>query len=160
MSELSLRRAVADDAERVFNWANDPATRAASFSSAVIPWSDHAPWFASSIDRPDRHLFIAMMPTDGVPTPVALVRLQVDANDSTHAEVGVNVAPEARGRGVGRKALVALADAARTLGLQQLLASIRPTNPASVRAFKAVGYNAIADAEIGGQPALRFTLDL
>ena len=172
MSALTLQPATSDDMARVFRWANDPATRAASFNSAEIPWADHQAWFTDALQRHDRQLFIAMLPEPPSATPTAasaatsaqiaagLVRLQVDPARPGFAEVGINVAPEARGRGVGRQALVALVSQARALGLVQLLASIRPSNPASIRAFEAVGYRRIADSEIDGQPALRFVLDL
>lgn len=56
-------------------------------------------------------------------------------------EVAVEVAPEARGRGVGR----ALAMAARSLVPEdrQLWAQIAPGNAASVRAFLAAGYDPV-----------------
>ena len=178
MSAVTLRPASSDDMARVFRWANDPATRAASFNSSEIPWADHQTWFADALQRDDRHLFIAMLPqpqTDAADASstgsasstsvdmkiaAGLVRLQADPTRPGLAEVGINVAPEARGHGVGRQALIALTSQARALGLAQLLASIRPSNPASIRAFEAVGYRRVADGEIDGQPALRFVLDL
>jgi hypothetical protein len=56
-------------------------------------------------------------------------------------EVAVEVAPQARGRGVGRS----LAMAARSLvpGDRQLWAQIAPGNAASVRAFLAAGYEPV-----------------
>ncbi|RPI48332.1 MAG: UDP-2,4-diacetamido-2,4,6-trideoxy-beta-L-altropyranose hydrolase, partial [Chloroflexi bacterium] len=42
---VRARQARDTDARLVFEWANDPLTRAMSFHSEPIPWSDHERWF-------------------------------------------------------------------------------------------------------------------
>ncbi|MCO4763246.1 MAG: GNAT family N-acetyltransferase [Myxococcales bacterium] len=157
MSDLYLRPATSSDMEATLAWANDPDTRAASFQTAVITRQIHAAWFENSLQRPDRHLFIAMLP-DTPPLCAGFVRLQYVSD--TLAEVSINIAPEARGRGVGRRALRALEQAARERGFEKLLATIRPENLGSVRAFRSVDYEAITDGEVGGERSLRFVRSL
>ena len=44
-TRLTLRKAEPGDCDRVFQWANDPTTRANSYRSAFIPRDEHCQWF-------------------------------------------------------------------------------------------------------------------
>ncbi len=174
MTDLLLRPATAADAERVFAWANDPVTRAASFTSAPIPWDTHRAWFAASLANPERHLLIAEDPEVRATTPAAdaacaFLRLDLAdaqdrgdavAPDTPAAVISINVAPAARGQGVGRRALAAASATAQRLGFRAVIAWIRPRNQASVRAFTAVGYAPAGQDAMAGEPALRFVCSL
>ena len=59
------------------------------------------------------------------------------------AEVSVYVAERARGRGVGRALLAALAAASEAAGLWTLQASIFPENVASVRLHEGAGFRVV-----------------
>lgn len=153
MSELLvLRPAHADDAARLFAWANDPVARAVSFRDAPIAWETHVAWLSAALADPRRRLYVAEQGGAAVGT----ARLDRDASDAHVAVVSLNVAPEARGRGVGRALLDALADAARALGFTRLRAFVKASNEASARAFVATGYARVAEVTIEGAPALRF----
>jgi len=45
---VTLRTASLADCELVFDWANDPVTRAMSFNQAQITRAEHVAWFAAS----------------------------------------------------------------------------------------------------------------
>jgi N,N'-diacetyllegionaminate synthase len=147
---LRLRAAVASDAELVHGWANDPATRAASFSRAEIPLSDHLAWFGRELARRDHHLYLAERGGE----PVAFVRLDETPEQVGVCTISINVAPQARGRGLGAATLRAATTTAGTLGFATLRALIRPDNEASRRAFVRAGYAYERDTEVDGQPAL------
>src|SRR6266705_476142 len=49
--ELNLRRAGKSDCRLLWEWANDPGVRAASFQTAMISWDEHAEWFADRLDN-------------------------------------------------------------------------------------------------------------
>jgi L-amino acid N-acyltransferase YncA len=149
---LVLRPAHAEDAARLFAWANDPVARAVSFRDAPIGWETHVAWLSAALGDPRRRLYVAEQGGAAVGT----ARLDRDPSDAHVAVVSLNVAPEARGRGVGRALLDALADAARALGFTRLRAFVKASNDASARAFVATGYTRVADVTIEGAPALRF----
>lgn len=160
-SAVVLRPATPTDIDRVYAWANDPVTRAVSFSHAEIPYSEHLAWFEQQLERQDRNLMIASLwPIDGSgEQPIAAVRL--DRWLPARAEIcviSINVAPEARGRGFGVATLEAARVVAGRLGFTAIHALIRPDNHASVRAFTRAGY--VQDLEFNPprpeQPALRF----
>jgi UDP-2,4-diacetamido-2,4,6-trideoxy-beta-L-altropyranose hydrolase len=146
----SLRAAVSGDAELVHRWANDPTTRAVSFSRAEIPLAEHLAWFARELARHDHHLYIAEQNGE----PVAFVRLDETPEQVGVCTISINVAPQARGRGLGAAALQAATTTAGTLGFASLRALIRPDNEASRRAFARAGYAYEHDTEVDGQPAL------
>ena len=60
MPEPQLRPAEEHDCDAVFDWANDPDTRAASFLRADIVKSDHIKWFKATLAGKLRQLFIIL----------------------------------------------------------------------------------------------------
>jgi len=161
---VRLRPATQKDLERTFAWANDPDTRTASFRSALIERTVHQLWLSSSLERPDRKLWIAEL--DG--EPIAVLRLDIGEGGSVGsgsdagawAEVGLNLAPERRGQGLSSAVLAAGLCAARELGLTHLVARIRPSNERSIRCFQRAGFRAAGQEQVAGQAALRYELEL
>ena len=132
---VRLRRATADDAERVWLWRNDPGTRAVSQQHAPVPWPDHSAWWARAIAAPERDLFIV----EQAGRPVAMVRF--DLTGAGAAEVSINLAPETRGRGLGKEVLAAGCEAVSAArGPIRLEAAVQAGNHASRRIFEALGF--------------------
>lgn len=67
------------------------------------------------------------------------------------AEVSVYVAPEWRGRGVGRRLLLSLIDAAEAAGIWTLQASVFPENHATLRLHTTLGFRLVGRRERIGQ---------
>jgi spore coat polysaccharide biosynthesis predicted glycosyltransferase SpsG/RimJ/RimL family protein N-acetyltransferase len=127
---LVLRDADQDDAPRLFEWANDAQTRAASFHPQPIAWEGHQAWLAERLSRDGAATYVAA-DADG---PVGVVRYDEVAPSTV--EIGVTVAPDRRGEGWGG----GLVDAgcrrwAAERGAVEVVARIRPDNEGSVRAF-------------------------
>lgn len=150
---LRLRPATADDSELLLAWRNDPVTRASAFSSAPISAEEHADWLARKLSDPRSLILIAELGG----RPVGQVRL--DAVSDEVAEMDVGVAPDDRGRGIGGAALVAAArEAPARLGVRRLRALVKLENEASLRAFRAAGFEPTSPA-IGGE-AIELVLEL
>jgi len=144
---IVLRPAHAGDADLLLAWANDPATRAASFDRAPIPWPEHVAWLAAVLADPDRRLWIA----EAAGVPVG--QLRVDRMPGGVGTVSIGLAPTARGRGLGRTVLrLGLATAVRELGIRRARAVVIATNLPSRRLFEAAGFTVVDGAEIPGQP--------
>lgn len=152
MSVVVLRPAAPADVDLIYRWANDPETRANSFFTEPIAYESHVAWYEASLERKNRHLLVA----ERDERPVALVRFDDDADGA--ALVGINVAPEQRGRGVGRHALLAGAREAWKLGYRKIVALIRPDNAGSIKAFERAGYQAAGEQLVEGTRALRYEL--
>ena len=155
MAELRLRPAKAEDARLVFTWANDPVTRRVSFSSAEIAWDEHLAWFEAQLQRDDRNALIAEL--DG--EALAFVRLDAIAERAGSCTISVNVAPEARGRGVGVQTLEAATVRSAALGFSTIRALIRPDNEASRRTFARAGYLERGETQVNGERASVYLRD-
>lgn len=132
---VELRPVRPEDRDLLLAWANDPVTRAASFTTAPVTAEDHAHWFAARLSDPDSRLFVAQ---DGR-GPWGLVRFQIHG---PVAEIGVSVAPDRRG--VGLAAPLIRAGVRRLLAdrgdLESVEARIRPANRRSITAFDRAGF--------------------
>ncbi len=137
VAPVGIRPVTADDADLLFAWANDPAARAASFSTEPIARPDHVSWLRARLSDPSCRLWIGLAADDG--TPFGVVRFEPDADG--RAVVSINVAPEARGRGLGNALLRAgLVAARRSLHPIGFRAWVRADNVASVELFRTAGF--------------------
>jgi RimJ/RimL family protein N-acetyltransferase len=131
---VALRPAEPDDCRRVWLWRNDEETRRASFDSSLIPFETHERWFLESLRSRSMRIYIVVAGD----RPSGVARLDLTGRE---ASVSIHLAPECRGRGVGPAALRALADLAfGELGLDRLLASVKPDNHPSLSAFRKAGF--------------------
>lgn len=144
------------DCRRVFEWANDPETRQASFRSEPIPFAEHRRWYAESLSGDRRILRIAEL--EG--TPVGLVRFDRDAEDSGTAEIGINIAPEHRGRRLAAPILAVARSDAAALGFRLLVARIKSGNRRSVRAFERAQFTFVRAEQVRDVDAFRYETTL
>ena len=132
--EVRLRAATASDCERVWVWRNDPETRAASLDTEAIPWEVHEPWFNEALCGKGRRFYIVV--ADG--RDAGAVRLDVA---DAEGRVSIHLAPEARYRGIGVRALQAVVgEAFDALGLVRVTGVIKPDNQPSLAAFAKAGF--------------------
>jgi UDP-2,4-diacetamido-2,4,6-trideoxy-beta-L-altropyranose hydrolase len=148
-----LRPARIDDCEWIWKQANDPGTRANSFSTDPIPWETHQRWYADRLRDSDCLLRVAF---DREDRPAGYLRLDLQGREAT---ISVCVASERRGEGLGRPMIEA---AARWLfagrPAELIHAYIRPENLPSIKVFSAAGFRSAGTAVVKGIEALHFTL--
>lgn len=72
-----LRPATIDDAQILFDWTNDPVTRAGSFSTKPVQWDEHLGWLTKVLENANRHLYIVMGNTI-FGMPVGMLRLDIE----------------------------------------------------------------------------------
>lgn len=155
ITSIAFRRAEDVDFGHLWLWRNDPETRNASRSSDPIAWRSHLEWLRSALADPGRQLLIA----EAAGNPVGMVRFDRAGDEPPMFEISINVAPEARGSGLGRTILAqACARAAQETGAKVLFASIREDNPPSRRIFEACGFVPHGSAE-GEFNSYRLQLD-
>ena len=128
MKSLRLRVATGEDAELLLRWRNDNRTRLASRQAGEIGRADHLDWLASSLANVNRMLMIAE--EEGV--PVGTVRADYDEGAW---ELSWTVAPDARGRGIG-KAMVTMFIAELP---GEVYATVKKANGPSARIAEAAG---------------------
>ena len=135
LPEISFRPATPDDARQTWEWANDPDSRAASFSSDPIPWETHREWFLRRIAAEDP-VWIATAGGEAI----GLIRF--DAADQGVTTISINLSPSSRGRGWSALVISRAVAAFRTNQPEaEIHAWIKPTNEASRRAFVRAGFH-------------------
>lgn len=125
---IEIREATLNDWALLLTWRNDPVTRKSSHNPEIVPDETHQNWLKAVLENPDRRLFIAYEGDEGVGT------CRADHAEGVH-ELSWTVAPHARGRGMGKKMVLALA----ALIGGRLRAEVREGNPASGRIAEAAG---------------------
>jgi UDP-2,4-diacetamido-2,4,6-trideoxy-beta-L-altropyranose hydrolase len=150
-NNVRLRGARPDDVRLLWEWANDPEVRAASFSSAPIPWETHVAWFAEKIDRSGSLIFIA---EDEGGTPFGQIRFDLKGGE---AELNLSLAKEKRGMGLA----VPLIEAGtrEILGCtecERVHAYVKPQNAASARAFERAGFVRVGVEQVREHIAVHF----
>lgn len=145
---LTLRPAGPEDARLIFDWANEPATRAASFSSEPIPWEQHRDWFAGKLRDPDCHFYVVLGPQQ---TPIGQVRFDRAGED---AVISVSLDASARGHGTGSAVIsAACREFFQENDTPAVAAYIKPDNEASLSAFLNAGFEPLAPTTVRGQTA-------
>jgi spore coat polysaccharide biosynthesis predicted glycosyltransferase SpsG len=146
---LRFRTALAGDCHLFWQWANDPAVRAASFSSDPIPWEGHRAWFAATLDSPAKRLWIV----EYLGEAMGQVRFDLDGREAT---ISVSIAKDFRG---SRLADTILHLASRKVMEQEDLdvihAFVKRENEPSIRAFMKAGYTVAGPALVGETEAWR-----
>ncbi len=135
-ARFQLRVARLSDAEKLFRWRNDPATRAASHSSAELRWDEHLRWLDETLLNQDRQLLVAEDDTG----PVGTIRL--DREDRVWV-LSWTVAPDRRGSGIGSEIVAAIVD----IATEPLRAEIKIDNVASRRIAEKAGMTLIGASD-------------
>jgi UDP-2,4-diacetamido-2,4,6-trideoxy-beta-L-altropyranose hydrolase len=152
-SKLFHLRAVRNDDEKlIWEWANDPVVREASFRSDSISWENHRRWFAAKLSSPTTRMFVAELEGEAV----AQVRFELDSDD---AVISVSVSSRLRGRHYGSAILKrACREIFRTTEVKRVVALIKCSNTASQRAFARTGFVRVEDTVEAGQFAAKYIL--
>ena len=138
MSNVQLRAATIDDAERVWKWRNEPSVRAASRDSDPIPLDDHKRWFERRLQESDVVIFIV---SDEYGIDIGYIRFEIEAEE---AEISIALDPKSRGKGLGAAAIRSASDTLINTGrVRTIVALIKPGNEASVRVFSKSGYDVV-----------------
>ena len=150
---FALRQAEASDCRSLWEWANDPQTRAASFQARMIPWEEHVLWFKGKLDDPQCLLLIAC---DEQARPLGQVRFDRQGDTAT---ISVSLDAACRGRGLAAPLIQAASqECFRLTPAEAIRAFVKSDNPRSLRAFESAGYGDRAEAEVGGQAAVALVL--
>ena len=131
---IYLREATTEDRDLLYEWANDPETRRASFHTEKIAYEEHCRWFDKILNDESELQYILMNQDE----PVGQVRLTLEGED---AVVSYSIAPDKRGLGYGKEIIRLTQDLAREHSdIHRLVAQVKPSNLASVSCFENCGF--------------------
>lgn len=131
MTAIALRAATSDDCEAVWRWNCAPEVRARSRAPGEVSLAEHATWYARRLASADP---MWVVEADGVARGV----VRIDDAAARGGRISIALGAEARGQGIGRRAIAA---ACRAWG-RPIFAEILVDNLASRAAFEACGFRA------------------
>jgi RimJ/RimL family protein N-acetyltransferase len=133
---MLVRLAECKDASDILRWRNDPLTRAMSRNNAPIGEQAHNAWFERARRNRDRVLLVGVV----LGRPIGMVRFD-RLNCTASWEINIALAPEERGKGMGKMLLaLALSRFFATYPEATLLAEINQSNVVSRRLFESAGF--------------------
>jgi RimJ/RimL family protein N-acetyltransferase len=132
---MEFRRADEGDCLDLLAWRNDPLSVAASLTGSPVAEADHRAWFSRICASPACILLIAEH--EGEKT--GMVRFD---SGNGQWEVSINLAPQARGRGIAAQVLAGAIEAAFAPDRPRppLVARVKRDNPPSWRIFTRCGF--------------------
>ena len=149
-NRINFRKAVLDDAELLFSWANDIDVRRNAFQQHEILWDEHMEWFQRKLKDEDCHIYIAyknMTSVSSVPgvseKPIGQIRLDIEDDE---AEIDYSVCAEMRGFGYGTQMVAGIQSIADER-IRKFTAKVKTGNPASARVFEKCGFVKTADGD-------------
>jgi len=150
---LRLRKVRQEDCKLLWEWANDREVRAASFSTACIPWEQHIMWFKSKLRDPHCNLYVA---TDNAAMPIGQVRYDIKDNEAT---VSISIDRKFRGRGYGSTLIwISSQEVFSTAHVAVVHAYVRKGNDASIRAFMKAGFHCVGETTVRQNEAVHLAL--
>ena len=150
--DVVLRDASADDAERLWTWANEASVRASAFDTRTIEWHSHLEWLA---DRLASTSCVFLLASDDA-GPFGQIRFDIEADGT--ASIDYSVVADRRGRGLGAVLLAAgTAELQRRHEGIRAVGRVRVANEASVASFDLAGFSRWPTGSDEGPDTLRFT---
>lgn len=142
---IKERPAALTDTELLYQWANDPETRANAINTAPIPWEDHVQWFNKKVTDNNSRIFIFEQLLNS--RPVGMVRF--DYQDERYL-ISYLVDKDVRGEGWGeiilKRGIIALTGSIDRRPL--LKAMVKEGNIASMQVFVNLGFTDKAPVEM------------
>lgn len=121
-----IRKATLEDSPYVFVWRNNKETRANSITTKPVDWYDHIGWYAKKVF--DKNTLMMIIEDE---TPQGMIRYDIDG---IVAHVSINIASEARGKGIG-SVLVEESMKFLPATIKNIFAEIKADNVSSQKLF-------------------------
>jgi UDP-2,4-diacetamido-2,4,6-trideoxy-beta-L-altropyranose hydrolase len=132
---LMIRPVAPGDSRILWEWANEPGVRAASFRSAPIEWDEHLAWFDRHSNAPDCFMYIV---TDAAERNVGQVRF--DLRSGGEIEIDVSLDRDCRGKGLAAEVVKLACAEVQQRHRGTIVARIKAGNEASRKAFEKAGF--------------------
>lgn len=149
---MTVQNAVKEDSKLLFDWANDPATRAQSFNKNPIPYSEHAAWFETKLANDNSVILLFRLQE----IPMGVVRYEVEGSNAT---INYSLANNLRGLGLAAKMVeMSIVKIQSSKHLRQITAFVKESNLASVRIFEKLNFTKTKAEEY--KDSFKFTLPI
>jgi len=128
--DIKLMPATMADANMLLRWRNDPEAKKASHNMEDVNKEDHIAWLSKVIDDPGRQLLVAWQRTpNDIYRAIGTMRADYTTLKNCY-ELSWTVAPETRGKGVGK---IIVAMLTKQLANKDISAKVKKGNVASMQ---------------------------
>lgn len=148
---IVIRKAAKNDEMLIFEWANDPLTRANSFNSSPITFEDHSSWFDKKINDANAVYFICELDN----RPCGFVRFDIENGIAT---IGILIDKSYRGRGLACEFIMRCCRKFRNVSNATIVAVIKSDNIASKVSFENAGFLFVGEVSMGNYTAAKYQL--
>jgi UDP-2,4-diacetamido-2,4,6-trideoxy-beta-L-altropyranose hydrolase len=138
-----------EDLIPVFDLANEPSVRTASFNQNEIELEGHRKWFKNKLQDNNA----VMLKSVTAEKLTGQVRLDIEGDK---AVIGISVSEKFRGRGIGSELLQAAIKEAQKRGIKEIEAFIKPDNSSSIALFEKNGWVFSNETEVSGVKAKKY----
>ena len=138
MTNLVLVAAGKVHAKFIWNWRNDPLTRQMFFNGEKISWKEHSSWYENALSDDSMKLYVG----EEKNIPVGMVRFDKCDKEKSIFEVSINISPENRGKGLGKKLLTSSLFRIfnEELDCRVIKANVKKHNEYSNKLFRSCGF--------------------
>lgn len=153
---LLVKLASEKDLKDIFDLSNDILVRQNSINTAPIKWNDHVAWFSSKIKSKNCVYFVVKDEHDKL---VAQVRFDRNQDNIEVGVVGISIAQDFRGKGLGATILKESTEKAfNGFDFNKIFAYIKKENQPSINIFLKVGYKLVGQELINSTEFLKFEI--
>tara|TARA_Y100000589_G_scaffold175238_1_gene166328 strand:+ start:7854 stop:8714 length:861 start_codon:yes stop_codon:yes gene_type:complete len=132
---MKIRYINNQDSEEIYIWRNDSKTRSMSINKKLITRTEHNYWFKNSLNNINREILIAEIKE----SKLGICRF--DFNEKLNiAQIAINMNPEFRGKGYGKKLLKEAINHYLNKKNCVLIAKIKVNNLISKNLFLSIGF--------------------
>ena len=96
--DIKLREVTNEDLLLIFDWANEPFTRAMSFNEEPIPLENHKKWFNNVLNSDDIYLLVVEEENNNI--PIGQVRFD------NKGVISISISKEFRGNKIAPKMIL------------------------------------------------------
>lgn len=143
---MRIRDVEMDDANLLFDWANDPETRSNSFNTEMIVWETHLSWIQKKLKESDRSFYLFIQDNE----PVGVVRFEA----CNEIVIGITVAPTHRGKGLGSLMIRMACARFHEKSNADVHAYIKNSNIQSQKSFQKAGFVFLRNDTYNGEDCL------
>lgn len=154
---IHLRKAVGRDCSAIWEIANSPVVRSASFSSTPIPFESHCTWYTAALASESLHIYVAENQNKAL---IGYIRFALNdpiQEEPRSATISVAIAQPFRGCRLGGKIIAeSTALFIKDSSVSCVHALIKPVNISSIRSFESAGFQRDKTCDHSGHDALLY----
>lgn len=139
---VCFRKALLNDCELIYEWANDYFVRTNAFNTEKIDYETHKKWFYDKINNVNSIIYIVLTNEN----PIGQIRIDIE---NEYGIIDYSISSEYRGKGYGTIILkeIHIQIKNENLNIKKLIGKVKIDNFSSQKAFEKAGFSRIEQNE-------------